>query len=79
MDADFAKRAAERRKRMTGGVARSFDELERSSREFWENASYAAKLQATHDALLDAWILKGRDGPPPRFDGRTLGVLKFER
>lgn len=65
--------------RMIGGVARSFDELDRASREFWDNASYAAKLQATHDALFETWNLQGRHGPPPRFDGRTWGVLKFER
>lgn len=64
---------------MTGGVARSFDELEQAGRDFWKSASYAAKLQATHDALIDAWILKGRHGPPPRFDGSTWGVLEFER
>jgi hypothetical protein len=79
MDADFAKRAEARRKRLTGGVARSFEELDRASREFWKSAPYASKLQATHDALIESWILKGRNGPPPRFDGSTWGVLKFER
>lgn len=79
MDDAFAKRAEERRKRLTGGIARSFDELDRSSGEFWATASYAAKLQATHDALVEAWIVKGCHGPPPRFDGSTWGILKFER
>lgn len=79
MDANFAKRAEARRKLMTGGVARSFEELERASEAFWDAASYAAKLEATHDALTEAWIVKGQHGPPPRFDGRTWGVLKFER
>jgi hypothetical protein len=64
---------------MTGGVARSFEELELASREFWEKASYAAKLKATHDAIVEAWLVQGRNGPPPRFDGSTWGVLKFER
>lgn len=77
-DPDFEKRAEERRRRLTGGVARSFEELERASVEFWKQASYAEKLQATHDAIMDAWIVQGRNGPPPRFDGSTWGVLKFE-
>jgi hypothetical protein len=51
MDAAFAKRAEERRKRLTGGVARSFEELERAPRDFWKNAPYAAKLHATLRAL----------------------------
>ena len=38
---------------MTGGVARSFEELDIASREFWKNASYTAKPQATHDALAE--------------------------
>jgi len=79
LDSEYEKRAAARRARMTGGVARSFAELDEASREFWAHASFAEKLQATHDALAEAWTLKGRHGPPPRFDGSTWGVLKFER
>ncbi len=69
----------ESRKRLTGGVARSFAELEAASREFWAKASYTERLQATHDALVDAWVIQGRQGPPPRFDASTWGVLRFER
>ena len=79
VDADYEKRAEERRKRMSGGVARTFEELERASRKFWQDASYSSKLEATHDALAEAWTLQGRNGPPPRFDGSTWGVLKFKR
>ena len=79
LSADFAKRAEERRMRLTGGVARSFEELDLASRAYWDAASYEVKLQATHDAIADAWIVKGQHGPPPRFDGCTWGVLKFER
>jgi hypothetical protein len=79
VDAEFEKRAAERRRRLTGGVARSFEELDKASREFWEKASYLSKLQATNDALAEAWLIQGRNGPPPRFDASVWGVLKFER
>lgn len=79
MSSNFERRAAERRERLTGGVANSFDALDEASRAFWDAAPHATKLQATYDAIIEAWILKGRNGPPPRFDGSTWGVLKFER
>ena len=64
---------------MTGGVARSFEELDLAAQAYWDAASYEAKLEATHAALAEAWIVKGQDGPPPRFDGRTCGVLELGR
>lgn len=76
-DAEFAKRAEARRARLTGGVARSFEELEEANVSFWAGATYAAKLQATYDALVDAAILRGPDEPAPRFDGSSWGVLKL--
>lgn len=78
VDDEFKRRAEERRRRMTGGIARSFEELDRAGREFWDSASFSAKLEATHDAIIEAWVIQGYD-TPPRFDGSTWGVLKFER
>jgi hypothetical protein len=54
MDAEFAKRAEERRRRLEGGFARSFEELDAASLRFWRATPYAAKLQAVHDAMLEA-------------------------
>ena len=79
VDAAFKKRAEERRSRMVGGVARSFEELELASAQFWAKADYTARLKATHDALWEAWVVQGQHGPPPRFDGSTWGVLEFGR
>ena len=79
MDEEFEKRANLRRTQMVSGVARSFEELDESASEFWKNATYAQKLKATHDALIESWIVKGRNGPAPRFDASTWGVLRFER
>jgi hypothetical protein len=75
----FEERAARRRSKMVGGVARSFAELEEAGQRFWEAASMQDKLQATHAMLFEAWVLQGRNGPPPRFDGSTWGVLEHER
>jgi hypothetical protein len=77
VDDEFRKRAEARRARLTGGVARSFDELEEAGVAFWAQASYAAKLQATYDAIVEAAILRGPDEPAPRFDGSAWGILKL--
>jgi hypothetical protein len=76
---DADARAARRRKTWTGGRARSFVELEDKGLEFWVNAEPGAKLQAMWDAIVEAWILGGKDGPPPRLQGSTFGVGRFER
>jgi hypothetical protein len=75
----FARRAAARRASWTGGVARSFDELEASGVEFWAEASPSAKLTAMLQLLTDAWVIEGKNGPPPRFQGSVVGVGRFER
>lgn len=79
MDEAYLARARERRERMVGGAAQTFSELERRGIEYWQTAPPEARLAAIHQLLFDAWILKGRDGPPPRFDGSTGGTLRFER
>jgi hypothetical protein len=79
MSSAFEARAEERRRRLQGGVARSFAELDAMGRDYWRKASLSSKLEATLHALVEAWVLKGKHGPPPRFDGSTWGVRKFER
>ena len=58
MDPDFERRAEERRARLRGGVARSFDELEEAGLKFWSEATYSAKLEATNDAVIEGWLLQ---------------------
>jgi hypothetical protein len=79
MDDGFAQRAAARRATWSGGVARSFDDLESIGAEFWAEASPAAKLTAMLQMLTDAWMIEGKNGPPPRFQGSVVGVGRFER
>jgi hypothetical protein len=79
MDDAFARRAAARRVSWTGGVARSFEELEAKDVEFWADASPAAKLTAMMQLLTDAWVIEGKNGPAPRFQGSVVGVGRFER
>ncbi len=60
-------RAARRRTTWTGGRAASFEELEEKGLEFWVNAAPGAKLQAMWDAIVEAWTINGKNGPPPDF------------
>lgn len=76
---DAEMRAARRGLTWTGGRAASFEELERKGLEFWLNAEPAAKLQAMWDAIVEAWIINGKHGPPPRFQGSAFGVGRHER
>jgi hypothetical protein len=79
VDDAFEKRAAERRANWQGGVARSWAELEEQGLEFWRTATPSARLDAMWGALVDAWIIKGKNGPPPGFQGSLVGVGRFER
>jgi hypothetical protein len=79
VDPDFQKRAEERRLRMVGGTARSFAELDEASTQHWAQASHADRLRATYEAVIESWIIQGKNGAAPRFDGSTWGVLQFER
>ncbi len=78
-DADFEARAAKRRATWTGAAVSSFEELEARGLEFWANAPPGVNLQATWDAIVEAWIIEGKHGPPPRFQGSVVGVGRFER
>jgi hypothetical protein len=76
VDEDFRKRAQARRSTMVGGVARSFEQFDAAGQAFWASAPPGAKLAAVRDMLTAAWLMGGRRGPAPRFDGSTWGVLK---
>ena len=76
---DFEARAARRRSTWSGGVSHSFAEHEDEGLAFWARADPGAKFQAMWDAIVEAWIVKGKHGPPPRFQGSAFGVGRHER
>ena len=76
---DFEARAAHRRATWSGGVARSFAELDDRGLDFWVHADSSTKFQAMWDAIVEAWVVSGKHGPPPRFQGSTFGIGRFER
>jgi hypothetical protein len=65
--------------RWRGAKAGSFAELDEKGLEFWADAEPGTKLQAMWDAILEAWTIGGKNGPPPRFQGSTFGVGRHER
>jgi hypothetical protein len=79
VDDDFESRAARRRATWRGGVAHSWAEFEEIGLEFWRSSPPAARLTAMWEALIDAWVIKGKHGPPPGFQGSVVGVGRFER
>lgn len=79
MDDAFARRAAARRASWSGGVARSFEELEAAGAAFWADAPPDVKLAAMWQLLVDAWVIEGKHGPPPGFQGSVVGIGRFER
>jgi hypothetical protein len=76
---DAENRAALRRLTWTGGRATSYADLEDRGLEFWANAEPGTKLQAIWDAIIEAWVISGKNGPPPRFQGSAVGVGRHER
>jgi hypothetical protein len=79
VDDGFEARAAARRATWSGGVARTLEELDAAGQEFWARATPGQKLTAMLEMLTDAWVLEGKHGPAPRFQGSIVGVGRFER
>jgi hypothetical protein len=79
MDAAFRRRAEARRATWTGGVARSFEELESKGFAFWNAATPSQKLNAMWQLLVDAWVIEGKNGPPPGLQGSVVGIGRLER
>ena len=79
MDPDYQRRAAARRASWSGGTARTFEELEAKGLQFWQEASPSTRLDAMWQLIIDAWVIEGSHGSPPRFQGSVVGVGRFER
>ena len=78
METTYEERAERRRREFQGGVVRSFDALDRAGFDFWQAAPGGARLEAIWQTIIDAWVVGGRRGPAPRFDGSTWGIGRFE-
>jgi hypothetical protein len=62
VSASFDERAARRRAEWQGGVARSFEEMERHDLEFWLRATPGERIRAIAELAATVAALKGDDG-----------------
>ena len=69
-----ALNAQRRRSTWSGGVAQSFDELERIDLDCWLAQSVADRLRAVWSLMEDSLSLRGQDGPAPRLQRSVGGV-----
>jgi len=60
-------------------VAKTFAEHEQDGLDFWADAPSSAKLDAMWDLIVEAWLLGGKRGPAPRFQGSVVAIRRFER
>ena len=71
---DAASRAARRRAEWTGGVARSFAEMDEIDLDFWLAMTPEARVRTMWSIVEDALALKGHRGPAPRLQRSVGGV-----
>jgi hypothetical protein len=72
MDADERRRL--RRATWHGGVAHSFEEMERADLAFWLAMTPEDRLRAMWSIVEDTLALKGEHGPAPRLQRSVGGV-----
>ncbi|HEY8079512.1 MAG TPA: hypothetical protein VIF62_35520 [Labilithrix sp.] len=74
MDEAARKRAERRRATWTGGVARSFDEMEEADLEFWLSATPEERIRSVTMLIDEMRAMEGDDGPRPRLQRSVGGV-----
>ena len=73
-----SRRADERRKTWTGGVAHGFSEMEAADLEFWMAATPGERIRGVTALLDDMRWMRGERGPTPRLQ-RTVGGVRPQR
>ncbi len=71
---DPRARAAARRARWQGGVARSFEEMDAADLDFWLSMTPAQRVAAMWSIVEDSLALEGHRGPAPRLQRSVGGV-----
>jgi hypothetical protein len=71
---DAAARAARRRAQWTGGVARSFAEMDDVDLDSWLAVTPANRVRAMWSLVEDTLALKGHHGAAPRLQRSVGGV-----
>jgi hypothetical protein len=71
---DAEQRAAARRARYQGGVARSFEEMAEVDLDFWLAMTPSARIGAIWSLTEDSLALEGQRGATPRLQRSVGGV-----
>jgi hypothetical protein len=73
-DRTSSERAEYRRQHWTGGVARSFSEMESADLAFWLAATPNERIRGVTQLIGEMLAMKGEDGPAPRLQRAVGGV-----
>jgi hypothetical protein len=69
---DREARAEQRRRNWTGGIAKSFAEMEEADLAFWMKATPGERIRGVTMLIDDMLAMKGERGPTPRLQ-RSVG------
>jgi hypothetical protein len=69
-----SERAEQRRRTWSGGVAQSFEELDRLDLDGWLALAAADRVRFVWSLVEDSLSLRGQNGPTPRLLRSTGGV-----
>jgi hypothetical protein len=70
-----SRRAEERRRTWTGGVAHGFAEMEKADLEFWMSATPEQRILGVTQLIDEMRGIRGDRGPTPRLQ-RTVGGVR---
>ena len=73
-----AERAEARRRTWSGGVVRSFEEMEEVDLEFWLRATPEQRIRAVTELIVEMSWIGGERGPAPRLQ-RSVGGVRCRR
>jgi len=73
-----SRRANERRKTWTGGVAHGFSEMQEADLAFWMAATPSERIRSVTMLIDEMRVMGGEDGPTPRLQ-RTVGGVRALR
>ncbi len=73
-----SRRAAERQRTWTGGIARGFTEMEAADLAFWMAATAGERIRGVTMLIDEMRAMMGEDGPTPRLQ-RTVGGVRPKR
>ena len=72
------ERAEVRRTTWAGGLAHSHAAADAADLTFWREATPSQRFDAVVEMAIEAWVIKGGHGAPPRLQRAAGGVRRRE-